>query len=424
MLLLKMFRNPVYWFSKKNGISNNANFISLPKSWEQTFIISNQKGGVCNTKNGHKIVFPPNAFEVISGDSVSIEVYEIDSKKKFIESGYTATSGDQLLESNGMFKVAALQGHQEIKIKPDAEVEIKYKKEAFENPDQASSYNTFYGSENNNEIDWQPNLNQKITNSSKPIEVISTTTYSYTETHYVQLCRKIALLEPKIASSLINCVLIEKDYNFLVSKYGILMYRNNDDYPEVKSYQHYTTLLSTKKDLIFIGLTAEQNAKLENDELLLKQKEEAKRAAEEKERKKQELAAAKAQEIIDNHPIGMKINQLGNINCDRFYDVPNKTDIIVKLNDTEYDQIRVLAVFNDIKSVIHGSYLPTDKGSITFHNLPQGKNVVYLAALFKGKEVKMAYISKSITKKDVVYLTVKSYTNQQYEKILDELIPN
>ena len=78
----------------------------------------------------------------------------------------------------------------------------------------------------------------------------------------------------------------------------------------------------------------------------------------------------------------------------------------------------------DIKSVIHGTYYPNDKGNITFSDLPEGKNVIYLAAIFKGTQVKMAYISKAIQNNDVVQLTLKSYTEKQYESILNDLIPD
>ncbi len=441
---------------KKPGIIKNANFVSLPKEWKQTFVINNKYGGVCETKFGHVVVFEPYSFETIKGDSVSIEVYEIDSKKKFIQSGYTATSGEKMLESNGMFKLTALQGDQQIAVKSGSEAQILYKTEDFENPEQRSTYSTFYGTEKKNKIDWKLNANQKISNTPKKEEVVklpkngvrmkSTSTYSMTEIHYVQLCRKIALLEPGVAASMSGCQLNQTDYDFLVSKYGAFTYKADKDLPEIKSYQQYLELSKSEPEWIFIGLTNQQKENLKKDETAKRIKDEAKRVAEEKaqkereiaeekarkirelaeekERKEKELAAAKAQAIIDKHPISLKINQLGNINCDRFYDVKEKTDIIVKLSENEYDQIRVYAIFSDIKSVINGSYLPNDKGNITFCNLPQGKNVIYLAAIFKGNEVKMAYISKPILVKDVVNLSLKSYTTQQYDKILGDLIPN
>ena len=99
-------------------------------------------------------------------------------------------------------------------------------------------------------------------------------------------------------------------------------------------------------------------------------------------------------------------------------------NVIVKLDDLNYDKIKVYTIFSDIKSVIHGTYLPGDKGHISFNNLPEGKNVIYLAAIFNGTQVKMAYISKPIQKDDIVELTLKSYTEKQFESILNDLIPN
>jgi hypothetical protein len=119
-----------------------------------------------------------------------------------------------------------------------------------------------------------------------------------------------------------------------------------------------------------------------------------------------------------------KINQLGNINCDRFYDVDEKTDVIVKLNEFDFDKIRVYVVFNKIKSVIPGYYREGDMGTIKFSNLPVGEDVVYLAATFKGNEVKLAFINKNIKNKDIVRLEFKTLSQKQYENILNDLIPN
>jgi hypothetical protein len=115
---------------------------------------------------------------------------------------------------------------------------------------------------------------------------------------------------------------------------------------------------------------------------------------------------------------------LGNINCDRFYDVDEKTDVIVKLNEFNFDEIRVNVVFNKIKSVIPGYYREGDMGTIKFSNLPVGEDVVYLAATFKGNEVKLAFINKNIKNKDIVRLEFKTLSQKQYENILNDLIPN
>ncbi len=423
---------------KKPGISVNANFVSLPEKWKQKFVLSNQKGGEFETKNGHKIVFPPNSFQTIKGDSVRLEFYEIDSQKKFVESGYTASSSDKLLESNGMFKITATQNNQVLKMKEGVQAEIRFKKNNFENANEKSTYNTFYGTENNNEVDWQPNLNQKVENSPGCFDDVSTNKSSYKETHYVQLCYNIAFLEAALASRITNCKLNEKDYNFLVSKYGILMFIENNNYHEIKTYQSYLSHLTSHFDMIYIGLSKAQNDKLlldvEAKRIADEKAKEEKRIADEIAREKQRLddekayeaerlAAQKAKEVEDKYPISMKMNQLGNINCDRFYNMPIKTDIIVIIDDTDFDQIKVYAIFSGIKSVIHGVYLPTDKGNITFHQLPQGENVIYSVAIYKGSKLKMAYTNKSILAKDVVKLSLVNYTSQQCEKILDELMP-
>lgn len=100
-----------------------------------------------------------------------------------------------------------------------------------------------------------------------------------------------------------------------------------------------------------------------------------------------------------------------------------KTNVIVQLDEFDYDKIKVYAVFNDIKSVIHGYYRKEHKGMIRFDNLPEGENVTYLAAAFKGEQVKLAYLAKDISEDDHIKLALTSYTKENYERILDDLIP-
>ena len=412
---------------KKPGIGKNANFISLPKSWLQTFILSNLKGGICNTKNGHQIVFPPKSFQVVNGDQVLIELYEIDSKKSFVLSGYTASSNDRLLESNGMFKINISQDKKPINLRQGVVPEIRYKTADFVNEQEKTSYNTFYGKETKDEIDWIPNYSQKIS-SSDPLKSIPIAKGKYsstlTETYFVQLNRKLSLLETSISIQKSNGVLSEQEYNFLLNKYGVLQFEEKGKLSEIKNYQSYKSLIASNKDLVFIGLSPEQHEQLKGAESAKKQKDLEQKQKEEKERAIREAEEAKAIALENSHPISMKINELGNINCDRFFDVKEKANVIVKLDDLNYDKIKVYTIFSDIKSVIHGTYLPGDKGHISFNNLPEGKNVIYLAAIFNGTQVKMAYISKPIQKDDIVEMTLKSYTEKQYESILNDLIPN
>jgi hypothetical protein len=71
----------------------------------------------------------------------------------------------------------------------------------------------------------------------------------------------------------------------------------------------------------------------------------------------------------------LKSNELGWINCDRFYKVENKTDLIVDI-DTKYKPV-VRLVFKDINSVMPGFYSGDKK--IVLNSIPVGLKATLIA---------------------------------------------
>lgn len=65
-------------------------------------------------------------------------------------------------------------------------------------------------------------------------------------------------------------------------------------------------------------------------------------------------------------------NQLGWINCDKFYDVQEKTDVIVMVDTVYRPSVRL--VFDNIKSVMGGEY-DHKNGKVTFRDVPVGESV-------------------------------------------------
>jgi len=68
----------------------------------------------------------------------------------------------------------------------------------------------------------------------------------------------------------------------------------------------------------------------------------------------------------------MKSGELGWINCDRFVDEPNTTELAVNVDTAMHPTVRM--VFDDIKSVMAGRYDPRT-GQVTFSGVPVGRKV-------------------------------------------------
>lgn len=424
---------------KESGKNIHANYVTRELKNAQIFSVNNLTGGSCLTKAGNKIDFPAEAFRCAKDAVVDIEIHEMLSKGDFVRSGYTSTSNKKILESRGMYHIKASHEGKQVDLRRGKSAEIKFAKNNFPTINEARLFNTFYGNEKKGIVDWKISAFEKTINNAKSGDLppISkrrtgksrlTRKVTYTETTFVQLCKKIHLINVEISKNLEGCKLNKQGYNSLVAAHGKLNRLSNGKLEDINSYRQYLSVARDNPDAVLLGLNKQQKENFDNK--ATKERNEQIAAAKERQRIYEEEQAmlkaereARAAAELNSFPVMMKISKLGNINCDRFDNNMKKTNVIVQLDDFDYDKIKVYAVFNDIKSVIHGYYRKEHKGMIRFDNLPEGKNVTYLAAAFKGEEVKLAYLAKDITEGDRIKLALTSYTLENYERILDDLIP-
>lgn len=85
--------------------------------------------------------------------------------------------------------------------------------------------------------------------------------------------------------------------------------------------------------------------------------------------------------------------ELGYINCDRFYDVEEKTNFTVSVDTSLHASVKM--VFADIKSIMNG-YV-NERGQMQFDNIPSGQKVTLVAYTVKDNEPHMAMKQIRIT---------------------------
>ena len=102
--------------------------------------------------------------------------------------------------------------------------------------------------------------------------------------------------------------------------------------------------------------------------------------------------------------------ELGWINCDRFQNVTNKTDLFVNLADT--NGVSFCLVFKNINAVMNIS--SKEKG-IEFSNVPVGETATIVA--FKKSSNETLFASKTITiqKKQTEILTLEKLTDKEFQ---------
>lgn len=116
----------------------------------------------------------------------------------------------------------------------------------------------------------------------------------------------------------------------------------------------------------------------------------------------------------------MKVGKMGFINCDRFYDFPVNTELIVSVDSDVKMSYRL--VFEDIKSVLAG-YEYSPKGEMKFPNLPKGKKAMIIAYSIskKTKQAQFAYAPVKLGEQKKVYLISKSMSVSDLQKQLSAL---
>ncbi len=427
-----------------------ANFVYDDPKNKQVFLVNNNEGSLCETINGNRIRFSPGAFLTKGGNEVRVEVYEYASVNDFVMSGYTSTATDKLISSSGMFNIKASCAGTEVGIRKAGDCKIEFPTKNFTDTNSINDFQTFYGSNSDEVVNWKPD-NTFVSDARKSPKGSSEGRRSrrklirqVTELYYVSICFNLPILESRYstldkttaAEDLVTlagggslrskCDYEQADYNFIVSKYKLQKRKNKSDMEPISDYREFAKLMLKNRKDVFLLLTPEQNADLMAAKKGYKKKQKQKQEElKEMAADQEKVAAAMKEADMKKFPIEMQIEKLGRINCDRFMEDTEKTDIIVKLDQFDFDEIRVYAVFNDIKSVIPAKYQAGSKsGYVQFFNLPIDRKVLYVAATFKGDEVKLAYINKAIKKKDVVALNLTTYSKSKYEAIMKDIIPN
>ncbi|MFA9212890.1 MAG: OmpA family protein [Candidatus Methylacidiphilales bacterium] len=105
---------------------------------------------------------------------------------------------------------------------------------------------------------------------------------------------------------------------------------------------------------------------------------------------------------------------LGWINCDRFVNVKNKTNLKVNIKDST---IKLFLVFTKINSVMYASYFDRT----VFSNLPVGYQVTLLGILETNEGYVFGKKNFTIEKNMEVDLTIDNYSKEEFDSFISKL---
>ncbi len=366
----------------------------LNPSANQTFHIDSQQENVIQGKKGITILIPKNAFrsangEVVQGE-VEVELTEALSFSDFIVSGLETKSGEQLLESGGMLKVAAkdMKGN-EVLLNKNSKLVVSVPSE-----NRKENMAVFLSK---NGADWN-STNQKITNEvdfkafrpypKMPSREFKLPKFEYTvesplppkapgkiqsphqprETSYKRAIPWYKLKKEKIRERQ------ERNYQAALERYDKRMERYNrfqDAYEKKrkayeKTYSEYERAVQCWEEDKKVA-RAQFRSTAEYQDALSKQrkiydydrsnfeldvrmwKAEREKAALSYGEKMDRLGKAD-QEGMDKYVFA--INQLSWINVDRFYKIAPEEKQLVVMNTKDVKNEKVLILFKNINSML------------------------------------------------------------------------
>jgi len=118
----------------------------------------------------------------------------------------------------------------------------------------------------------------------------------------------------------------------------------------------------------------------------------------------------------------IEIKSFGWINCDRFWEVPNKTNLTVELNPSDsINFANVYLVFKDINSIMSANCY-SYKGKMNndrFENIPLGYKVRLVACSIKKDKVVSYASDMIINNNQTITLSMKETSDNELKKLLN-----
>lgn len=357
----------------------------------QRFTAGHQNISVITAQKGLKVTVDPSVLEKENGgavnDRINVEIIELTNTEELFKANAATVSNGKLLSSGGSYFIGMSCDGQKLRIKKGREMAVEFPVL------KSTEMELFYG-----ERDSLQNMNWKRAGVNlrqpKPEDMIAFTdssrydnpgffpAFAYNKNGeaiiYPTLKKKIYYYEqmmtleelidtvnrnglklvvdtvqmwPKITSPLLAGQRV--DTNFLLARYG----------PE-KQF-----ILKTYMDI----------AKEKEQKALAEQREEQRKKAME-DRQAQSLAGQ-----IQKYYNPAGIQNLGWINCDRFYDYPQDTQVELNLPITfQSSGMQYFLLYPSFNGLMNGKLVANEEGSFVLNKLPAGEKLILIA--FTKKE--------------------------------------
>ena len=320
----------------KNDLSIIDNYLNQIDSSSQYYVVSGKKSTSIKGRKGTILYIVPSNLETEKGlavfDSIKIELKELHTQKELVLANAQTVSEGKLLESGGAYYINLSCGKETLRIKKNKSIKVEFPKISDKGMSLFDGKNDSLGNMN-----WF-DLGKKLGANKIP------------EYNLITIA-----VPPRINDNLVRLksgIIIEMEE----WEYQVRIRRND---PYLDSSQVIRRRRSGGFD------------RAEEEEIKFIQKGE------------------KNNEIKETLYKAVEIKKLGWINCDRFYEIKDKTNLGLAFNKGDNIESAVLfIVFKDINSVMKNYFLQSDNiYSAEFKDIPVGQKVKLISITTKKNEI-------------------------------------
>lgn len=398
---LPVVNSPAGQTFSKEAIDINALNTKFIESITQHFSVPAKHTTVLTAKGGMKITVDPSMLEKEDGKSmngnIEVRIVELTNVNDLFRSNAATISDGKLLASGGSYFIGMENGGSKVRIKKGEALEAAFpmlKKEDME---------LFYGQRNqNNDMNWKP-TNVVFTKQYQSIDFNGD---QRTEINPGQLEE---LIEPRIYKSLEETVYYYGSRTTLQKLVDTLNKNSQKVYLQTISY--WPKDLPKDKVLDTNYLTRLYGPR---KQYLLK-------SCKEEERKKQAMANWQPKTLagqIQKNYAPTSITTLGWINCDRFYEVPEKVetnvDIPYAFNDS---RVEYFILFKRFNGLLKGTADIDKTTKMVLADMPAGQDITLIAFTKKNGIVYQAKQDFTIKKDKSIPIDFKEITAVELNKI-------
>ena len=395
-----------------------ADFMKSAEKKSKTYSISNSRDEVIKCPEGTIVKVKANSFVYEDGSAGNITDVELEIKEyvrtpDMLLSGLSTTSNGRLLETNGMLDIKATSKNKKLKLKNNA-----YLKILFPIKENKTGMKLFTGNRTPTGVNWVLAKQPEELNSNgiylKPDEMPvmdSLTAFIISQLRYPKKAKDNNVEGTVFVACIVNATGKAEDPRVLQ---GLGFGCNEEALRIVNLLPNFQPATIKNKPVKTMAVIPVRFNLTENA-VGLDIHPDFSKALESKYADYLDKIITNSDKEEMNYYVFNSKN-LGMINCDRFIDVENKTNLLVNQKSDENSDIKI--VFKKMKSIMNGV---SNVNGYNFYNIPVGEEITIVGLKYQDNQPLVALKKTTISKDMTIDLEYKPVTLRELKTKLEAI---